>query len=55
MLKKLVGFAPILAVSIFAVSISAQQEMRLTYLMMGKPAGAQVSRVTPEGVREYNF
>jgi cytosine/adenosine deaminase-related metal-dependent hydrolase len=55
MLKQLVGVAPILAVSIFAVSISAQQEARHTYLMMGKPAGAQVSRVTPEGVREYDF
>lgn len=57
MLQCFIKFAAILGVNIFAfaVSVSAQQETRYTFLMMGKPAGAQISKITPESIREYDF
>ncbi|MEQ1920869.1 MAG: amidohydrolase family protein [Pyrinomonadaceae bacterium] len=55
MLKLVIGIISVLGVSVFAMPASAQSETRHTFLMMGKPAGVQVSRVTPEGVREYDY
>ncbi|MDQ3749739.1 MAG: amidohydrolase family protein [Acidobacteriota bacterium] len=57
MLQCFIKFAAILVVNIFALAIlvSAQQETRYTFLMMGKPAGAQISKITPESIREYDF
>ncbi len=57
MLQCFIKFAAILVVNIFAfaASVSAQQETRYTFLTMGKPAGAQISKIMPEGIREYNF
>lgn len=57
MLRYFIKFAAILVVNIFAfaASVSAQQETRYTFLRMDKLAGAQVSRITPEGIREYDF
>jgi len=54
-LKLVVGLISMLGVSVFPISVSAQPETRHTFLMMGKPAGAQVSRVSSEGVREYDY
>lgn len=39
----------------FGVPVLAQQDARYTFLMMGKAAGSQVSKTTPEGLREYDF
>lgn len=57
MWRDFVKFAAIFVIHIFAfaVSVSAQQETLHTFLMMGKPAGAQTLKITPEGVRQYNF
>ena len=35
--------------------IAAQETTRYTVLMMGKPAGAQTSKVKPDGVHEFAF
>ncbi len=52
-----VKFAVILVINIFAcaASVLAQQETRHSFLMMGKTAGAQTSKITSEGIREYDF
>lgn len=57
MLRCFIKFVAVLAVNIFAFAalVSAQQETRYTFLMMGKPAGAQISKITPERIREYDF
>jgi hypothetical protein len=39
----------------FASSVLGQQQTRYTVLMMGQPAGTQVSLVKPDGVREFVF
>lgn len=40
---------------IFTFPTFAQQENRYSFLMMGKPAGAQISKVNSAGIREYDF
>ena len=57
MFRRLVKSASAVALCLFtfAVHAAAQQETRHTFLLMGKPAGAQVVTVRPDGTREYDF
>lgn len=48
-------FFAVLFISLLAVTAFTQNEIKYSFLMMGKPAGAQTSKIIPENFREYEF
>ncbi len=51
---KLPAFLIVLSLLLFA-KVAAQQETRYVFLTMGKPSGTQISKITADGVREYEY
>ncbi len=54
-MPKLIAKIVIFLTFVFPVLISAQSENRYAFLMMGKPAGKQISKTTAEKTREFEF
>jgi imidazolonepropionase-like amidohydrolase len=52
---KFIAKTAIFLTFLFPVLVSAQPENRYSFLMMGKPAGAQISKMNSAGFYEYDF